>query len=269
MKYKLHRGDCLEEMTQIDDGSIDTIIADLPYGTTACNWDSVIPFEPMWTQFKRVIKKRGAVVLFGSQPFTSQLINSNLPWFKYSLVWDKRLAGNFLNANRMPLMIHEDVPIFGKHQTTYNPQMIKGQMRGKGSKTKSNAGNGANAYGKYAPSYKKNDLYYPRSIVYKSNGDRTNGDNGLHPTQKPVALLEYLIKTYTNPGETVLDCTMGSGTTGVAAMKTGRRFVGIELDPTYFEIAQTRIKNAAGDFTETKKEQASGQLNMFDAITKK
>jgi len=261
MDYTLYLGDCLEEMNKIPDVSVDAIIADLPYGTTACSWDSVIPFEPMWVQFRRVIKERGAVILFGNQPFTSQLINSNLDWFKYTLVWDKRLAGNFLNANRMPLMIHEDVIVFGRYQTTYNPQMTVGRMRNKAGNL-GNDGDGRTAYGRYGAAVKnKNNLYFPVSIIYKSNSNRTNS---VHPTQKPVALLKYLIKTYTNCGETVLDCTMGSGTTGVACGRTGRKFIGIELMPEYFEIAENRIMNAYGDYVPTPKEVASGQLSMFD-----
>lgn len=261
--YTLYRGDCLEEMDRIPAGSVDAIIADLPYGTTACSWDTVIPFEPLWVHFKRVLKERGAVVLFGSQPFTSALVMSNPAWFKYCWVWDKRLAGNFLNARKMPLMVHEDLVVFMPGGIHYNPQMARGRLRDKGRK-ESGGGNGMSAYGTHGPAASFNDTYYPTSIIKITNGDRANDDNGLHPTQKPLALLEYLVKTYTNPGDTVLDCTMGSGTTGSACGRLNRRFIGIEKDEGYFEIAENRIKNAYGDFVRTPEEVKRGQMALFE-----
>lgn len=229
-------GDCLEEMKKIPDGSIDLVLTDPPYGTTACKWDTCIPFELMWEQLKRVNKKSGAIVLFGSQPFTSALVMSNPKMFKYDLIWDKELATGFLNANRMPLRNHEEVLVFYKNQPTYNPQKIIGEKnhsRGK-NKCKTN-----NLYG-YHKIAEDNftELKHPKSVL---NIRKEHPSKTIHPTQKPVALLEYLIKTYTNEGETVLDFTMGSGTTGVACKNLNRNFIGIELDKEYFEIAKARI----------------------------
>ena len=236
-KIELIQGDCLEKMKDIPDKSIDMILCDLPYGTTACKWDVIIPFEPLWEQYKRVIKDRGAIVLTASQPFTSALVMSNPGWFKYCLVWNKRKSSSALHAKIQPLRIHEDIVIFGKNKTTYNPQMVKGKPR---VDKESEISNGE-AFGNNVVKRKyenKEGLYYPKSILDISNADQTNKT---HPTQKPVALLEYLIKTYTNEGETVLDNCMGSGTTGVACKNLNRNFIGIELDPEYFKIAEKRI----------------------------
>ena len=229
-------GDCLEEMKKIPDGSIDLVLTDPPYGTTACKWDTRIPFEPMWEQLKRITKKNGAIVLFGSQPFTSALVMSNPKMFKYDLIWNKELATGFLNANRMPLRSHEEILVFYDKQPTYNSQKLIGKpnhSRGK-NKCKTN-----NLYG-YHKIAEDNftELKHPKSIILlqKEHPSKT-----VHPTQKPVALMEYLIKTYTNEGETVLDFTMGSGTTGVACKNLNRNFIGIELDKEYFEIAKARI----------------------------
>ena len=223
-------GDCLEKMRDIPDGSVDAIITDLPYGTTACSWDTVIPFEPLWEQYKRIIKPKGAVVLFGSQPFTTDLINSNRKDFRYCWIWDKRIAGNPMLANHQPMKIHEDICVFSGDPHNYYPQKIKGRFRKKG-------GGKGGIFG--ATDSKENDDYFPESILDFSNAERKP-----HPTQKPVPLLEYLIRTYTNEGETVLDSCMGSGTTGVACVHTRRNFIGIEKDETYFKIAQERINNA-------------------------
>ena len=237
MDYRLIQGDCLEVLPTLA-GPVDMILADLPYGTTACAWDSVIPFEPLWAQYKRLIKPRGAVVLFGSQPFTSALVMSNPGWFKYEWVWDKKLATGFLDANRKPMKRHENIVVFSDSAIIYNPQFEKGTPYKRPPKADF-AG-----YGKFELLAGCNETgdRYPTSIIEISNANR-NKDG--HPTQKPVALLEYLIRTYTNEGETVLDNTMGSGSTGVAAMLTGRRFIGIEMDPGYFVIAEKRIADAA------------------------
>ena len=229
---KLLQGDCLELMKDIPDGSVDAIITDPPYGTTACKWDSVIPFEPMWAELKRIIKPNGAVVLFGSQPFTSALVMSNVKMFKYEWVWNKSLAGNGILAKKQPLKIHENVVVFNSN--IYIPEMRKGKARWKGG-IKDKHGTFSNAE---APKV-WSDEYYPTSIIDISGAGMRSGR--VHPTQKPVALLEYLIKTYTNEGETVLDFTMGSGSTGVAAKNLNRNFIGIELDPDYFKIAKKRI----------------------------
>ena len=234
----LKHGDCLELMKNIPDGSVDLVLTDPPYGTTACKWDSVIPFEPMWEQLNRIIKPNGAICLFGSEPFSSALRMSNIKYFKYDWIWNKKLAGNGILAKKQPLKIHEIVSVF--HGKIYMPQMTKGRYRKKMGLKESEI-TGGNSYAKQI----ENDLYYPQSILEYGIGNMRKGR--FHPTQKPVALLEYLIKTYTNEGETVLDFAMGSGSTGVACVNTNRRFIGIELDDKYFEIAKQRIDAAIRD----------------------
>ena len=225
----LHLGDCLDVMQGIPDGSVDMVCTDPPYGTTACKWDSVIPFEPMWAQLKRIVKPNGAIVLMASQPFTSALVMSNVKMFKYCWVWNKRTAANGGAARFQPLKVHEDVVVFGGG---YKPQMTTGKTRMRGGI----AANGT-ANGSLPAVYYQSDQYYPISIL------DIKTERGLHPTQKPVALMEYLIRTYTNPGETVLDFTMGSGTTGVACKNLGRSFIGIEMDADYFAAASKRISD--------------------------
>jgi DNA modification methylase len=236
-KCELWRGDCLELMKDTSSGSVDCILADVPYGTTACKWDSVIPFEPMWEQLNRIIKPNGAICLFGSEPFSSALRMSNIKNFKYDWIWNKKLAGNGILAKKQPLKIHEIVSVF--NSGIYIPQMTKGKYRKKmtGGIKESEITGGNAVVDEYS-----NDLYYPKSILEYGIGNMRKGR--LHPTQKPVDLLEYLIKTYTNAGETVLDFTMGSGSTGVACINTNRRFIGIELDEGYFNIAKQRIDEA-------------------------
>jgi len=227
---KLYQGDCLDIMPMIADKSIDMILCDLPYGTTACSWDSVIPFEPLWAQYKRIIKDNGAIVLFGSQPFTTLLIMSNFEWFKYEWIWDKKISGNPLLAKYQPLKIHENICVFSKNKHKYYPRMKKGKMRTKGG-GKSNLLN-------MEMSKSINDNYYPASLLEFSNSVR-----GIHPTQKPVALFEYLIRTYTNEGETVLDNCAGSGTTAIACLDTNRNYILIEKEPKYCDIIEKRIKD--------------------------
>lgn len=233
----IRHGDCIDVMRAMDDACVDMICCDLPYGTTACKWDTVIPFAPLWEQYKRVIKPNGAIVLTAAQPFTSALVMSNPKWFRYSLVWDKVGTTGFLNAKKMPLRRHEDICVFYASQPTYQPLMEeRGMPRAKGGKRA--------CKGAYRPANDHvtvNNLYHPTSVIQISNASKV----GLvHPTQKPVALIEYLIRTYTNEGDTVLDNTMGSGTCGVACINTGRRFVGIEKDAGYFNIAADRISAA-------------------------
>ena len=226
-------GDCLERMKEIPDGSVDLILTDPPYGTTACKWDSVIPLEPMWEQLKRIIKPNGAIVMTASQPFTSVLVCSNLSMFAYEWVWVKSKITGVLNAKKMPVRKHESVLVFcdRKCTGTYNAQ---GLVR-KGTVTKQ-GGNSDNYGNRSSDDYVQEFTNWPRDVLeIKSEG------NTVHPTQKPVALMEYLIKTYTNEKETVLDFTMGSGTTGVACKNLNRKFIGIEKDETYFKIAQDRI----------------------------
>lgn len=232
---QLYQGDCLEVMKQIPNKSVDMILCDLPYGTTACKWDVVIPFESLWSEYNRIIKDNGAICLFGSEPFSSKLRMSNIKAYKYDWIWNKRLAGNGILAKRQPLKIHEIISVF--NTTKYFPQMVKGKYRKKmtGNIKESELTGGDNIVKEYA-----NDLYYPVSIQEFSIANLRKGR--LHPTQKPVELLEYLIKTYTNEGETVLDNCMGSGSTGVAAKNLNRDFIGIELDENYFEIAKKRIE---------------------------
>ena len=237
---QLFKGDCLVEMQNIPDKSIDAIICDLPYGTTACKWDTIIPFEPLWAQYKRIIKDNGAIVLFGGEPFSSALRISNIKNYKYDWKWDKKGAGGFLNAKKRPLKRYEDILIFSYGVPLYFPiKEIRGKLRNKGSYNKK-IGDGDMVYGKFKNQASFNNEYYPTDIIEISNAANKGK---VHPTQKPVALLEYLIKTYTNEGETVLDNTMGSGSTGVACKNLNRSFIGIEMDDKYFEIAKNRIQN--------------------------
>ena len=234
---KLIHGDCLEEMKKIPDGSVDMVLTDPPYGTTACKWDTVIDLDLMWGQLKRVIKPNGAIVITASQPFTTTLIASNMKMFKQALVWKKNKATGHLNANRMHMRSHEDVCVFYTKLPTYNPQMGEGKAYSNNHK----AGDSGDCYGVVKESKRENvQTRYPRSIIEIGVDMKAE----FHPTQKPVALMEYLIKTYTNEQETVLDFTMGSGTTGVACRNLNRNFIGIELDETYFEIAKERIDNS-------------------------
>jgi len=230
-------GDCLERMKEIPDGSIDMVMTDPPYGTTACKWDSVIPLEPMWEQLKRIIKPNGAIVMTASQPFTSVLTCSNLKMFRYSMVWHKSQSTGHLNAWRMPMRAHEDLVVFYSKQPTYNPELKNkpaANIRPITRRTKK-----TDCYNNHKLDAHKcpPDKTMPNSVLRLNNAQGTK-----HPTQKPVALMEYLIKTYTNEGETVLDFTMGSGTTGVACVNLGRSFIGIEMDENYFNIASDRIK---------------------------
>lgn len=228
-------------MEQIPDESIDMVLTDPPYGTTACKWDSVIPFEPMWEQLERVIKPNGAICLFGSEPFSSALRMSNIKNYKYDWIWDKKSTNGFLNAKKRPLKRYEIISVFSNRTPVYYPIMEeRGKPRNKISYNHKK-GDGDMVYGKFKNQSSFNNLYYPTNVLEFSNADQKGK---LHPTQKPVALLEYLIKTYTNESETVLDFTMGSGSTGVACVNTGRNFIGIELDTKYFNIAEQRIEEA-------------------------
>ena len=235
MSADLMHGDCLEWMKEIPDGSVDAIITDPPYGTTACKWDSVIPMAPMWEQLKRIIKPNGAIVMTTSQPFTTSLIASNFKMFKYCWVWDKKKGGNIMALKWQPYKTHEDIVIFCKSAVNYHPIKTPQKLR-TGKTYSSGEANGIKNYGDFRLYNDK----HPKSILEISNA---NQKGKVHPTQKPVALMEYLIRTYTNESETVLDFTMGSGTTGVACVKTGRRFIGIELDEEYFKIASNRIED--------------------------
>jgi len=235
MSVELHLGDCLEVMRSMPDKSVDAIITDLPYGTTSCSWDEIIPFEPMWEQVKRINK--GVFVTTASQPFTSKLVMSNLSQFKYEWIWNKNNSAGFATTKYRPFIITENVVVFSKNGHTYNPQMeTRGNPRRKGY-----GGSASAIYGLKPKKGKINNTYFPKNIL---NISKINKFENEHPTQKPVALYKYLILTYTNEGDTVLDITMGSGTTGVACVQTGRNFIGIEIDPDYFAIAERRIKEA-------------------------
>lgn len=242
----LMQGDCLELLKTIPDGSVDLILTDPPYGTTACKWDSVIPFEPMWEQLKRIIKPNGAIVLFGSEPFSSALRMSNIKQYKYDWVWKKNRFVGFLNCKNAPIKAYEHIHVFSggntangsKKNMPYYPQGLVEVNRKRKNKIKPDdnvVGNRPSRKGSHTQKFEG----YPTNIL-KYNSDSVGEQ--LHPTQKPVALLEYLIKTYTQENETVLDFTCGSGSTLVAAKNTNRHAIGIELDETYFKIAQDRIK---------------------------
>lgn len=242
MSVKLFKGDCLELLKQIKDESIDLVLADLPFEMTSNQWDSVIPLAPLFEHYQRIIKPHGAVLLFGMGKFGASLIVNapkKMP-YRYDWVWEKTMPVGFLNAKKMPLRAHENVYVFYKHLPTYHPQMRLGF---KPYKNESNHGQAGDNYrqtsGNYVPSQSAGERF-PIDVIKFSNGN----NNYVHPTQKPVDLLQYLIKTYTNEGMTVLDNTMGSGSTGVACVNTGRNFIGMELDEDYFKIAKERIKKA-------------------------
>lgn len=236
----LMQGDCLERMKEIDTGSVDMILCDPPYGTTACKWDSVIPLELMWEQYKRVIKKQGAVVLFSAEPFSSSLRLSNVEDYKYDWVWEKNTGTNFLHAKRMPIRYTENISVFIEGSSWYYPQKTTGHPP-------TNSGKGRRVGNIYSGSSKMDyqggdTTRFPKNIQKFNTVDNYKR---VHPTQKPTDLAEYLIKTYTNEGETVLDNCFGSGTTGVACVNANRKFVGIELDETYYNLSKERILNTA------------------------
>ena len=243
---KLYNGDCLEVMKSIADKSIDAIITDPPYGTTACKWDSVIPFDLMWEQLNRIIKPNGAIVLFGSEPFSSYLRVSNVKNYKYDWYWNKLHGANFMNGNRQPIKNIELASVFYKKQPTYNSQKTtnpKGVEKRSLYKPSKQKEFGKDQVGTREKRTKPSKQYEPNKLLAKCLIEFKREWKPIHPTQKPVALIEYLIKTYTNELETVLDFTMGSGTTGVACCNLNRDFIGIELDKDYFKVAQDRIKN--------------------------
>jgi site-specific DNA-methyltransferase (adenine-specific) len=235
------KGDCLELMKSIKDGSVDMILCDLPYGTTACKWDTVIPFEPLWEQYNRIIKDKGAIVLTASQPFTSALVMSNPKMFKYEWIWIKNRGSNFASVKKTPIKEHESCLVFYKSSPTYNPQMQE-RTGGGVDRVKKPFKQTRNKISEHGVEVKGAE--WLTKLRYPSSWQKFNCEVGLHPTQKPVALMEYLIKTYTNEGETVLDNCMGSATTGVACINTKRRFIGIEQDDKYFDICVERLTEA-------------------------
>ena len=241
MKNKLILGDCLEIMSDIPDGSVDMLLVDLPYGTTQCKWDSIIDLNQLWTHYNRVCKKNAAMVFTAAQPFTSALVMSNPKFFKYTWVWEKSKATGYLNAKKMPMRAHEDICVFYRKPPCYNPQMTQGTPYNKGK-----AHRPTDVYGSQVEVLVKNDsgLRYPRTVQYFKTAESEGKKSVIHPTQKPLALFEYLIKTYTNEGDLVLDSCMGSGTTPVACVNTDRDYIGIELDPEYFSRAKNRLEAA-------------------------
>ena len=253
-KKEILLGDCLELMKDIPNGSIDMILCDLPYGTTACKWDTVIPFEPLWAQYKRIIKDNGAIVLFGSQPFTSALVMSNPKWFKYEWIWEKSVGSNFAALKYQPMKEHENVLVFSKGTHNYYP--IKQERKGSGkerqkagySNSKATAKTGQFIGGVMDATKRKNEyeeLRFPSSIQFFNNREKIRG---LHPTQKPVALFEYLIKTYTNEGDLVLDNCAGSGTTAIACLNTNRQFIVMEKEQKYYDIILKRVADFNKNF---------------------
>lgn len=247
MKIKLYNGDCLEVMKEIKSKSIDMILCDLPYQITSCKWDIQIPFEPLWEQYNRIIKDNGAIVLFGSEPFSSKLRMSNLKMYKYDLIWEKERPTNIFTIKHQFGKVHENISVFYKKLPTYNPQMENSLQPNNNDKRKNKSQSGKmnsietqqNTISKISDEYNPK-LRYPRDVLKFSRGTKKGT---YHPTQKPVSLLEYLIKTYTNEGDVVLDNCMGSGSTGVACKKIKRKFIGIEIDKKYFKIAKERIKS--------------------------
>jgi site-specific DNA-methyltransferase (adenine-specific) len=245
----LFLGDCLEILPTLPDKSVDAIITDLPYGTTACKWDTVIPLDLLWIQYERIIKDDGAIVLTAAQPFTSVLVSSNLKMFRQHLIWLKTRPTNVFNAKKQFMKWHEDICVFYKKLPTFHPQM---RTDGQFSQAKVQRKNHDRSDGVFGKTGEKKDyvhesnggLFYPKTVLEFSN---VNGHKHFHPTQKPVALMEYLIRTYTNEGDVILDNTMGSGTTGVACKNTNRNFIGIEKEPKYFEIAKRRLDTVAED----------------------
>ena len=235
---KLFHGDCLEHLPQIESDSVDMILADLPYGTTACKWDSIIPLEKLWQEYNRICKKCGAMVFTAAQPFTTILAASNLKNFRYEWIWEKPQGTNPMNAKVMPLKSHENILVFYRKKPTYNPQMWYSTPYGGFSSDTSKIGE---VYGSAASKHRNNPegSRYPKTVL------RFKQEKGLHPTQKPVEMMEYLIRTYTHEGDTILDNTMGSGTTGVACVNTGRHFIGIEQDFGYYELAKQRIEGCS------------------------
>jgi DNA modification methylase len=240
---KLYNGDCLELMKDIPDKSVDMILCDLPYGTTACKWDTIIPFDLLWEQYNRIIKNNGAIALFGSEPFSSYLRMSNIKNYKYDWIWNKKKGGNPLLSKIQPIKIYENISVFGKGKINYYPIMVdreKPKNRGKNKEKISETTNNCFTEDKVYTQY------YPKAIIEFSNASQKDK---FHPTQKPVELLEYLIKTYSLENELVLDNCMGSGSTGVACINTNRKFIGIEMDESYFEIAQNRINKVIKEKT--------------------
>lgn len=258
-------GDCLERMQEIPDGSIDMVMCDMPYGTTSCRWDSVIPLESLWEQYRRIVKVDGAIVLTCMQPFTSILVTSKLDWFRYQMVWDKKNCSGFASSSYRPLTAHEDICLFSRRKTTYNPQMVERtdqELKRLSYKTVTTTCSDVLATPVPGMTLNRFDarLKHPTTVIRINGVMNRSKEKAQHPTQKPIVLMEYLILTYTNECETVLDNCMGSGTTGVACVNTGRRFIGIEQHEPYFETGRRRIAEAIA-----KAAQPAPYGGLFDA----
>ncbi len=246
---KILQGDCLELMKDIPDKAVDMILCDLPYGVTQNKWDSVIDLEKLWIQYERIIKDNGAIVLTAQDKFSAKLMISNEKIHKYNLIWDKQLTSGFLNANRMPLRVHEDILVFYKKLPIYNPQKVKGKPNHSKGKMTTEENNNYGKYGKIDNKDILGDMKHPKSIILFQ---KPHPSKALHPTEKPVGLMEWLIKTFTDENELILDNCMGSGTTGVACKNLNRDFIGIELDEKYFDIATKRINDTLHEVSESK-----------------
>lgn len=231
----VYLGDCLEKMKEIDDKSIDLICVDLPFATTNASWDRMIPLNELWVQYERILKDRKPIVLFAAQPFTSKLIVSNPNWYKYSWIWKKNKSTGFLNAKHQPLRNTEDIVVFSSGKTVYNPQMRKGKEHIRGGKSKNTGGEIYNNFSNRTETV--SDEYYPETVLEFNSESKP-----VHPTQKPIALMEYLIKTYSNEGDLILDCCAGSGSTLVAAKNLNRRYIGVEKEENYYNICKERLK---------------------------
>lgn len=260
MGFDVIQGDCLEVMRGLPSASIDACITDPPYGTTACSWDSVIPFAPMWAELRRIVKPKGAIVLFGSQPFTSALVMSNPAMFSHEWVWDKKFAGNFVLAGSRPMKTHESISVFCAESPAYYPQMVKRDVpiTGGGMSESGTIANGSFVAlnRQYEEKYPVSILKYPRDL-----------GNTIHPTQKPVDLLRYLVRTYTNAGDTVLDFTCGSGTTGVACEIEGRNSINIDSDEHYCEVSRARMLRASGIAADIpRRVKAYAPTPLFEAV---
>jgi DNA modification methylase len=239
MESKLILGECIEEMRKFEKESIDMILCDLPYGTTQCSWDSVIPFKDLWEQYERIIKLNGAIILTAAQPFTSNLVMSNIKLFRYSLVWEKSKSTGYLNSKKMPMRAHEDILVFYKKLPVYNPQMVQGTPYDKGT-----AHRPTQVYREQKGQIhvkNENGLRYPRSVQYFKTAESEG--KVYHPTQKPIAMFEWLIKTYSNENDVILDNCLGAGTTAIAALRTNRKYIGIEINEEYYNISVERLNN--------------------------
>jgi site-specific DNA-methyltransferase (adenine-specific) len=247
MESKIILGECIEEMKKIEKESIDMILCDLPYGTTQGSWDSIIPFKELWEQYERIIKLNGAIVLTAAQPFTSSLVMSNIKLFRYSLVWEKSKSTGYLNSKKMPMRAHEDILVFYKKLPTYNPQMVQGTPYDKGI-----AHRPTEVYSEQKGQIhvkNENGLRYPRSVQYFKTAESEG--KVYHPTQKPISMFEWLIKTYSNENDMILDNCLGAGTTAIAALRTNRKYIGIEINQEYYDISNERLKQEINKLKET------------------